>query len=214
MEKSMEFPHLVFEEGYYTLPQAIQKIAETFGLSLNNKESRDYKTIYQRLRREMEAVNLDGTEHIRKNSQRKTEYSSVILNVVVSKKLYIWLCRMAEKIDRTEFEDWKKRVKRYGEPYGEIMTLEELKNRPVDVSEMVESEFQRRKHAIAMDFLLDYIFSECIELNEKLLREDIEYDLCLDEDTISERDLMVNERLQNHKNYYTVKKRPALFKRT
>ena len=67
----------------------------------------------------------------------------------------------------------------------------------------VEYEVQKRK----LEIIFDFIFSTYIKLDEELLRADIETDICLtDADSPSAHSLMVNERLQNPKNYYTEKK--------
>lgn len=114
---------------------------------------------------------------------------------------------MAENMEYQQFEEWKKRKKSYERKYEEIMaTADQItmmeQSSSFSVAKAVDVEFQKRRLEIALDF----IFTNLIELDETMLRADIENDLCLDEAAPSTYDLMVNERLMNPQNYYTVRK--------
>lgn len=208
MENLSKFRPVVFEEGFYTIQEAIVKIFNTFKIRIHDpKQKTRYKTVYQRLWRELGAMELTEGKDIKRESKRKTKYSHTILNAVINQGLYSWLCEMAKDTEYQEFAEWKNRAKNYGRKYEGIMatadqidTMEQSSS--FSVADAVEVEFQKRKLEIALDF----IFSHCIELDEILLRTDIERDLCLDEAAPSAYDLMANERLQNNQNYYTIKK--------
>lgn len=208
MENLSKFRPVVFEKGFYTLQEAIKKISDTFNMSLlSGRNKTHYKTVYQRLWRELGAMELTEGKDMIKESKRKTKYSHTLLSAVINQGLYPWLCEMAKDTEYQEFTEWKNRAKNYGRKYGGIMaaadqigTMEQSSS--FSVADAVEAEFQKRRLEIALDF----IFSHWIELDEIMLRTDIENDLCLDEAAPSAYDLMVNKRLQNSKNYYTIKK--------
>lgn len=207
MEKLSKFPPIFFEDGFYSIPEAIEKISTAFNISFAGKAGKsERKTIYTRLSRELKQMNLTSQKDIKQESPRKTVYSHIIWNAILREQ-YDWLCQMAGNIEYQQFEEWKKRKKNYGRKYEEIMatadqisTMEQSSS--FSVADAVEAEFQKRRLKIALDF----IFSSLIELDEAMLRADIENDLCLDEAAPSAYDLMVNERLMNPKNYYTVRK--------
>lgn len=210
MEDIKNYPPLLFfENGYYTISDAIDKICATYNVTFDNRDpgqKADRKALYQHLWRELKSMNLRNPEHIRKTSARKTEYSYIIWNSVL-RTLYPWICQHVDRMKQEIFVEWKKREMEYGKRYARIVESQEKKDAlqkeySTDFDRAVENEFQKRKLAIALDFL----FSEYIELNEKLLRADICNDICIDEAAVSAYDLMVNERLTNPKNYYTVKK--------
>lgn len=208
MENASKFKPVVFEEDFYTIPEAIEKISDTFELHLRGGQDRKhYKTIYQRLWRELGAMKLTEGKDMIRESKRKTKYSNTILSAVINHGLYSWLCEISKNKEYEDFTKWKNRAQKYGRKYQEIMaTADQIdameQSSSLSMADVVETEFQKRKLEIA----LDYIFSHCIELHETLLRTDIENDFCLDEAAPSAYDLMVNERLQNKKNYYTIKK--------
>lgn len=207
MENLSKFRPVVFEKRFYTIQEAIKKISDTFGIRLyDGQNKKRYKTIYQRLWRELGAMELTEGKDIIRDSKRKTKYSHTILSAVINQGLYSWLCEMAKDSEYQEFTQWKNRAKNYGRKYEGIMatadqidTMEQSSD--FSVADAVEAEVQKRKLQIALDF----IFSHCIKLDEILLRTDIENDLCLDEAAPSAYDLMVNERLMNLKNYYTIR---------
>lgn len=208
MENLSKFRPVVFEEGFYTIKEAIKKISDTFGIRLYDGQSKKrYKTIYQRLWRELGAMELTEGKDIIKDSKRKTKYSHTILSAVINHGLYSWLCEMAKDSEYQEFTQWKNRAKNYGRKYEEIMatadqidTMEQSSD--FSMADAVEAEVQKRKLEIALDF----IFSHCIKLDEILLRADIQNDFCLDEAALSAYDLIANERLMNLKNYYKIRK--------
>lgn len=208
MENLSKFRPVVFEEGFYTIKEAIKKISDTFGIRLYDGQSKKrYKTIYQRLWRELGVMELTEGKDIIRDSKRKTKYSHTILSAVINQGLYSWLCEMAKDSEYQEFTQWKNRAKNYGRKYEEIMatadqidTMEQSSD--FSVADAVEAEVQKRKLQIALDF----IFSHCIKLDEILLRTDIANDFCLDEAAPSAYDLIANERLMNLKNYYKIRK--------
>lgn len=208
MENLSKFRPVVFEEGFYTIKEAIKKISDTFGIRLYDGQSKKrYKTIYQRLWRELGVMELTEGKDIIRDSKRKTKYSHTILSAVINQGLYSWLCEMAKDSEYQEFTQWKNRAKNYGRKYEGIMatadqidTMEQSSD--FSVADAVEAEVQKRKLQIALDF----IFSHCIKLDEILLRTDIANDFCLDEAAPSAYDLVANERLMNLKNYYSVRK--------
>lgn len=208
MEDLSKFRPVVFEKGFYTIKEAIDKISGTFKIPIHGSKNKTrYKTVYQRLWRELGTMELIEGKDIVRDSKRKTKYSHTILSAVINQGLYSWLWEMAKDSEYQEFTQWKNRAKNYGRKYEGIMatadqidTMEQSSD--FSVADAVEAEVQKRKLEIALDF----IFSHCIELDEILLRADIENDLCLDEAAPSAYDLMVNERLMNPQNYYTVRK--------
>lgn len=206
MEKLSKFPPILFEDGFYSIPEAIKKISTTFSISFDGKAGKAIrKTIYTRLSRELKQMNLTSPKDIQQESPRKTMYSHIIWNAIFREQ-YDWLCQMAGNMEYQQFEEWKKRKKGYERKYEEIMaTADQItmmeQSSSFRVAKAVDVEFQRRRLEIALDF----IFTNLIELNETMLRADIENDLCLDEAAPSAYDLMVNERLQNNQNYYTIK---------
>ena len=208
MEDLSKFRPVVFEKGFYTIKEAIDKISGTFKIPIHGSKNKTrYKTVYQRLWRELGAMELTEGKDIMRDSKRKTKYSHTILSAVINQGLYSWLCEMAKDSEYQEFTQWKNRAKNYGRKYEEIMatadqidTMEQSSD--FSVADAVEAEVQKRKLQIALDF----IFSHCIKLDEILLRTDIANDFCLDEAAPSAYDLIANERLMNLKNYYKIRK--------
>jgi len=217
MDDLSEYRPIVFEEGFYTIPDAIKKIAEIFDMSFlgQNGEVRR-KTLYQHLRRKLQSMNLSN-KYVKDANKRGAKYSHMIWNTLLNHELYSWLYDFSGKAKYAEFQEWKERRKNYEYRYAKIIesaeqTDELFQAHSSDIEFAVDKEFQRRRLSIA----LDYIFSECIELDEKLLRTDLEIDLAFDEACPSEYDLIVNERLMSNRNYYKVKEkeRSIVFKDT
>ncbi|MBD5155663.1 MAG: hypothetical protein HDT15_11570 [Oscillibacter sp.] len=206
MKIDAKFQRITFDEEFLTIPDAIKRIGKKFDLSLNNKDSKAYKTIYKRLERELKAMNLDGTEHMRKDSKRKTKYSRRVLEAVVNDSLYSWLAKQVESAQKEDFERWKKLKEAHGQVFADHIGVDE------EIANSIEDEVQKRKIDIAIDFLVEYVLHECIEVDEKLLREDVVWSAERDEMNPGAYDHVVDERLNDPKNYYTVKKRPTTFK--
>ncbi len=217
MNDLSKYRPVVLEEGFYTISDAIKEIAKVFDLSFSGKNGEvRRKTLYQHLRRELQSMNL-SKKYVKNANKRGAKYSHMIWNTLLNHGLYSWLCNFSGKAKYAEFQEWKERRKNYERRYAKIIEsaeqTDELFQTPsAGIEFAVDKEFQRRRLSIA----LDYIFSECIELDEKLLRTDLEIDLAFDEACPSDYDLMVNERLMSDRNYYKVKekKRSTIFKDT
>lgn len=206
MENLSKFPPIFFEDGFHSIPEAIEKISTTFNISFDSDVGKsNRKTIYTRLSRELKQMNLTSPKDIQQESPRKTMYSHIIWNAIFREQ-YDWLCHVTEDMEYQQFEEWRERKKSYGRKYERTMASADQiammeQSSSFSVAKAVDVEFQRRRLEIALDF----IFSNLIELDETMLRADIENDLCLDEAAPSAYDLMVNERLMNLKNYYTIR---------
>ena len=210
-----EFRPVIFEEDYYTLPEAIELICETFGISFNTIKRRnekgviEYKTIYQHLRRELESIRPVGPDDIRKEpGKRNMRFSRGMLNYAVNDKLFPWFCEQAERISQEEFKRWKEYRKNNRQAYADFMekVRQEGPGRSsahFEVDGWLDEMFRRHKLEIALEF----IFENCIELDEELLRKDIAMSFFADEFDPSPVDEVAMERLKDNKNYYACRKK-------
>ena len=202
--------HIPFDDDYYTLPDAIKRICEAFGMKFNTikKENEEgiieYKTIYQRLRRELESMRLTEP-HIKKTpGKRKTQYSGAILSHVVNVELYLWLSEKAKLIKHEEYKQWENARKKRRQAYADyIAGVQPEDFVQLEADRLLDETFRRCKLEIA----LDYIFNECITLNERLLRDDIALTLIADESDPSPVEEAAIKRMMDYKNYYANKKK-------
>lgn len=206
MENLSKYPPIFFEDGFYSIPEAIEKISTTFNISFDDNVGKsNRKTIYTRLSRELKQMNLASPKDIQQESPRKTKYSHIIWNAIFREQ-YDWLCQIAGNMDYKQFEEWKKRKMDYGRKYGKILATADQTDmvEPSSFSSEakdIEEQFQKRRLEIALDF----IFSNLIKLDETKLRMDIENTFWPDEADPSIHDLIAVERLMNLKSYYTIR---------
>lgn len=194
-----------FDDDYYTLPNAIKRICKTFGMDFDTikKKNKDgvieYKTIYQRLRRELVSMRLTERDIKKTPGGRKTQYSKAILNGVVNDKLYFWLCKKAGRIKPEEYKQLEDKRKKYRQAYSNYMAKvrqEDLTQPETD--RLLDEEFRRCKLEIA----LEYIFEKCIKLDEQKLRYDIALTFIADESDPSPEEEDAIGRMKDYKNYY------------
>ena len=201
---------VIFDDDYYTLPDAIKRICETFGIPLSRIKYKnedgiiEYKTIYQRLRRELESMRL-AEPHIKKMpGKRKTQYSGAILSHIVNVELYLWFCEKAKLIKHEEYKQWENARKGRRQAYADyIAGVQPEDFVQLETDRLLDETFRRCKLEIA----LDYIFGECIKLDERLLRDDIALTLIADESDPSPVEEAAIKRMMDYKNYYANKKK-------
>ena len=207
-----EIQPIRFDKDYYTLPEAIKQICEkTFGIDFKKfKENKktEYRTISANLRRNFEKAHQNGIGDIKKDQKkRKTQYSRAILNDVVNDKLYLWLCKKFEIINLKELKLREDRRKSNRQKYADDMEeirreYLELQYTGSDIDRLLDEAFRRRKIEIA----LEYIFDKYIELDEKLLRQDIALTFYIDDFDPSPAAEAAANRMKKFKNYYKEKK--------
>lgn len=194
-----------------------------------------YKTIYQHIKRDLdEAVDRGegGDNAIIKAAagKRGDRYARELVYRVLNNKSVKSLMYLADQAKQTERQCWQRKAHQAMQQFMELraagllepqeefplkLTMEnnqfvedENWERALERSERghklaLEEEFQKKK----LEIIMDYIFRYCINVNEGLLKNDIDAEYTYDptDDEYGEK-LEAIERLKDLQKYYSVRK--------
>lgn len=204
------FTKIVFEKDKYTITEIVEIVAKEFEIETRDKRgnvNQTHRTLYKKIER-----GFEKTPPIEEKSPRKNYYQVEDVNRLVNKELYNYFCEYASgEIRKRYFDAIKMRnannedSRKFLESAEYFDMMKELMEPKRDVhQETIYEQYKEKRIEILFDFITRYF----INIDEKLLRADIE--LLYAEDVVNPytdvRIALAHERNKDLRNYYSLRK--------